>query len=593
MARSAVPAEQTWDLEGLYPDTVAWEADLARLEAMLPDLTCFAGRLGEGAGQLLACLQAEEAVGLVTRRVFWYASHRSAEDLGDPGRQSLYQKAVAAYSRVAAAAAFIKPEILALPAGTVQAYLATEPGLALYRLVLSDILAEKEHLLGQEAEAVLAQMTELFMAPHTVFNSATQADVQFAPVVDEQGETVPMSVAALGKLLLSPERRVRQEAYESARRAFAAHKRTLASTFAAAQKRDVTLARLRRYPNSLAAALAPGHLPESLYHTLLAVSEGRSAELRRYLRYRREQLGLAQLMPWDLAVPLDPETDPKIGYDEAWELVVAALAPLGPEYGAVLAEARRSRWVDWADNAGKRSGAYSSSLYGYHPVILMTWQGTMSDAFTLAHELGHSVHSVLSCRHQPYTYSDYSLFLAEMASTTNELLLAHHLLATTSDRRLRRYVLTRALDAFQSNFWGGSMGAALMLQVHQMAERGEPLTYESISEASAAIQRRWYGDEAALAPETTGSVWLRVPHHYRNYYNYQYATGISAAAAFSAAIRSEGEPAVRRYLGFLRSGCSAHDLDLLRAAGIDMTTPAPIERAVDTYAELVTGLEQT
>ena len=591
--RSSVPPERTWDLAGLYPDVAAWEADLAAGKALLPALAACSGYLGEGAGPLLACLRQQEAVAQVRQRLWWFAANRLAEDQADPERQSLQQRALAFYGESEAAGAYLKPEILALPPGTVAACLAAEPALQPYRLLLQDILDEKEHLLGTEAEAVIAQMTELLQAPYTVFNSTAQADVTFDPVVDEKGETVPMSSSALGRLLLSPERRVRQEAYESAGRAYAAHRRTLAATFAAAQQRDVILARLRRYPNSLAAALAPGHLPESLYHTLISVSEGRSEELRRYLRYRQQALGLAPLQPWDLQVPLDAGLDPSIGYDEAWELVMAALAPLGADYRAILEEARRSRWVDWADNAGKEDGAYSAHCYGYHPVILLNWQGTMGDAFTLAHELGHSCHSVLSARHQPYTYSDYSLFVAEMASTTNELLLARHLLATIRDRSLRRYVLTRAIVAFQGNFWGGSMGAALMLQVHQMAERGEPLTYESVSAASAQTLRRWYGDTVAVTPETSGSTWLRVPHHYLNYYNYQYATGISAAAAFAAAILEAGAPAVGRYLSFLRSGSSAHDLDLLRAAGLDMTTPAPIERAVDTFALLVTELENS
>lgn len=593
MARSAVPIEQTWDLDRLYQDVAAWEADVARFDAMLPELLAFKGRLGEGPGQVLGCLRCEEAIGQIIDRVYFYAYNRAAEDQGDPARQSLADRALAAYSRLRAAASFIRPELLALPEGTLERYLAAEPELEHYRLVLTDILDLKPHTLGAEAEAVVAQMTELLQTPYTVFSSTTQADIRFEPVVDEKGETVPMSLAALGKLLQSPDRGVREAAYASARRAYEAHKRTLAATFAAAQKRDAILARIRRYPSSLAAALAPGHLPESLFHNLLQTGEAGSEHFRRYLRYRRQALGLEQLMPWDLSVPLDAEVEPTIGYDEAWELILAALAPLGPEYRAILQEARQQRWVDWADNAGKRVGAYSSACYGYHPVILMTWQGTLADAFTLIHELGHSVHSVLSARHQPFTYADYSLFLAEMASTTNELLLARHLLSTTSDRTLRRYVLTRALSAFQGNFWGGCMGSALMLRVHEMAERGEPLTYESVTAANVEILRRWYGDTVVVTPEDAGSQWLRVLHHYRNFYYYQYATGISAAAAFSAAILAEGEPAVQRYLRFLSAGSSAHDLDLLKAAGLDMTTPAPIERAIATYAELVDELERT
>jgi oligoendopeptidase F len=292
-----------------------------------------------------------------------------------------------------------------------------------------------------------------------------------------------------------------------------------------------------------------------------------------------------------LQAPLDADVPQDTSIDEACELVQEALAPLGPEYLAVLNQAFRDRWVDWADNAGKRSGAYSSACYGYHPVILMNWQGKVSDTFTLAHELGHAVHSTLSTRCQPFVYARYTLFLAEMASTTNELLLSRHLLKSTSDRTLRRYVLTRALSSFNANFYGGASMAALQLAVHSMVEHRQTLTYESITDASTAIQKRWYGDSVEVTPEGIGSAWARAQHHFFNFYSYQYASGIAAGAAFADSILREGNPAVERYLAFLRAGSSAHSIDILRVAGIDMTTPAPIVRAVAVYDELERELE--
>ena len=590
-ARADVPAERTWNLEGLYPDVAAWEIDLAGIEARIAAASAFQGRLGDGAETLLACLRAQDQLGEAMHRVYWYASNRLAEDQGDPERQALMDRASATLARARTATAFLEPELLALPDGTVEAFLAANPDLALYRLSLSDILAEKEHLLGKEGEEVLAGMTELLQAPYDVYRNVVNADIIFDSVTDEHGREVPMSLSALNNLLQSSDRAVRQAAYESASRGFAAHKRTLAATFAAAQKRDVIVARLRRYPSALAAALGPVYLPEALFHNLLEVADRGSEHNRRYLRFRRRELGVERLMPWDLQAPLDADAPLDISFSDAFARIRSALACLGPDYARVLEQAQRERWVDWADNAGKRSGAYSSACYGYHPVILLNWQGKLSDVFTLAHELGHAVHSTYSCASQPYVYSHYTMFQAEMASTTNELLLARSLLDTTSERVMRRAVLTRALGAFTSNFFGGAMQAALQQEVHQMVEAGRPLTYESITVASTRNLLRWFGDAVEITEEGMGSGWSRPPHHYYNFYSYQYATGIAAAAAFSDAILREGAPAVERYLGFLRAGSSAHSIDLLRAAGIDMTTPAPLERAVAVFASLVDELE--
>lgn len=589
--RAAVPVEQTWDLESLYPTVAAWEADAARVADLLPAMSAFQGRLGDCAATLLACLQQKDQLEELETNVFFYAYNRWTVDQTNPECVGLWQRSLALRGRLAAAVAFIRPEVLALPAGVVSECLAAEPGLETYRLYLSDILAEKEHLLSAEGELVLAGAMELGASFYSIYQAATTADMQFDPVTDEHGNQVPMSMGALMRLLQSPGRATRQAAYASSARAHLSHKRTIAATMAAVQKRDCLNARLRRYPSALAAALAESHLPEELFHNLLCTAEAGAAHLRRYAEFRRKALGLEALQPWDLTAPLDAGVETGMTFREAGDLVLKALAPLGPEYGAGVREALSNRWIDWADNEGKRAGAYSCHWYSYHPVVMMTWQGRISDAFTLAHELGHAVHSVLSSRHQPFLYSDTPLFLGEMPSTANELLMAHHLLQAGGDRSLRRYVLTRALDAFMGNLWGASIGASLQLKLHEAVERGEPLTYESITEMQMELYRHWYGDTLVITPEGIGSQWLRVPHHFMNFYYFEYATGISAAAAFTTAILTEGEPAVRRYLDFLKAGSSAHPLDILRAAGLDMTTPAPIERAIAHFGDLVTQLE--
>lgn len=590
-ARATVPVEQTWDLDSLYPNTAAWEADLAGLEQLTAAVSLFQGRLADGAPVLLACLRAQDHLHQTLQRVYWYASNRLAENQADPAPQSLADRAAAAVARTSAATAFLEPELLALPEGVVEKYVDDSPELAVYHLYLADILAQKEHMLGREGEEVLASMTELLQAPFDIWKNTTNADIIYDPVTDDQGRQVPMSLSALNHLLQSADRSVRQAAYESALRAFAGHKRTLASTFAAAQKRDVIVARVRRYPSALAAALDPVHLPEEMFHNLLRVAEAGAEHFRRYLRFRRRELGVDRLMPWDLQAPLDPEVDVRIAFAAGFDQVGEAVALLGRDYAAILERARRERWIDWADNAGKRNGAYSYGCYGYHPAILLNWQGRLSDVFTLAHELGHAVHSMLSGATQPFIYSHYSSFLAEVASTTNELLLARFLLDTTNERLVRRAVLTKVLGAFTSNFFGGAQLAALQLEVHRMVEQGSPLTYESITQAATDNLRRWYGDSVEISEETMGSTWTRPLHHYRNFYSYQYATGIAAAAAFSDAMRGEGAPAVERYLGFLRAGSSAHSIDILKAAGLDMTTPEALERTVAVFAALIDELE--
>jgi oligoendopeptidase F len=590
-ARASVSPDLTWDLDGLFRDLASWQAGLARVDALLTEFAAFKGRLGESADVLLACLKLDDVVSQAAHQVAWYASNRLSEDQADPARQALSDQAMAMIGRVNSAEASVEPELLALPAGTIEGFLDTSPALAVYRLHLMDILAQKEHMLGVEAEHVIAGMTELFAAPYDVYRNTANADIAFDPVTDEHGVQVPMSLSALNNLLQSPAREVRQAAHQSAIRAFAAHKRTIAAAFAAAQKRDVILARIRRYPSALAAALDSAHLPEQLFHNLVQTAEAGTEPFRRYMRFRRRELGVERLMPYDLQAPLDADVHQQSTIRDACVLVREALAPLGSEYEAILNHAYGERWIDWADNAGKRGGAYSSACYGYHPVILINWQGKISDTFTLAHELGHAAHSTLTTRTQPYVYAHYTLFLAEMASTTNELLLSRHMLRTTTDRALRRYVLTRALSTFHANFYGGSSMAALQLAVHTMVENRQPLTYESITETYTDILRRWYGDTVEITPDGMGSNWMRAQHHFFNFYSYQYATGIAAAAAFSDAILREGQPAVARYLRFLRSGSSAHSIDLLKEAGVDMSTAAPIERAVAVYDDLVRELE--
>lgn len=592
-SRNEVPIQQTWDLEGLYATTADWEAAIRRVEMMLPQLGAFAGRLGNGASEVLACLHLHDEVQMKAEQTVWFARNRYAEDQGDPVRIGMMQPAMRLMAAVQAAGAFIKPELLALPEGTVAAYLEQEPGLAQYRLYLDDLFAEKAHMLGPEGEAVLAELSPLLQAPFDIWQQTTNVDVVFDPIRNERGEEAPISLGAWFNFLQSPVRAVRQAADESFRRGYAAHNRTIAASVAAATRRDVVLARLRKYPSALSAALAREHMPEEVFHNLLRVCEAGTVHYRRHLEFKRRSLGLDQLMFWDLRAPFGEGTAEPISFDKAFQMIREGLQPLGPEYGAVLQRAYEERWVDWADNEGKGGNAYSSGCPGYHPVVKIQWHGTLLDVFVLSHELGHAVHSWFTHQTQPYVYSHYTVAMAETASTTNEILLARHLLKQPSDPEFRRAVLNMALTSFHDNFFHAGTLAALQRDMHQAAEQGAPLTCESITAMNMEIQRRWYGETVVVTPEGLGSLWNWVIHHFLDFYGYQYALGISAAAAFAEAILGEGAPAAERYLGFLRAGSSAHPLEILRAAGLDMTTPEPVERAVAVYAALVDELERS
>jgi len=590
--RSEVPIEQTWELSGLFATTAEWEADLQKLEAMLPRLSAYSGRLGGGASELLACLRLRDQVNEVVYRLVWFAQNRFSEDQGDPERIALVDRTMRAESTVQAAQAFIKPELLSLPEGSLEAYLAGEPALGLYKHHLGEILAQKEHMLDRSGEMVLAEVAPLLQAPFEIWQQTTNVDLTFAPIANEQGEQVPMSLAGWVNFSQSPVRRVRQAADESFRSAYAAHSRTIAAAVAAATRRDVILARLRKYPSALAAALAREQMPEAVFHNLLRVCEGGTVHYRRHLAWKRKHLGLDHLMPWDLRAPLDSSQADPISFVAAFRLIQEALAPLGPEYAAVLKRAFDERWVDWADNEGKGGNAYSAGCYSYHPVVKIQWQGTLYDLFTLAHELGHAAHSWFTSQTQPFVYAEYTTSLAETASTTNEILVARHLLQRSGDPGFRRAVLNMALTSFHDNFFYAGVLASLQREMHQAVEEGNALTCESITAMNTELLRRWYGDVVPVTPEGLGSQWNWVLHHFLDFYGYQYTLGISAAAAFADAILTEGGPAVERYLGFLRAGSSAPTLEILRAAGLDLTTPAPIERAVSVYAALVDELER-
>jgi oligoendopeptidase F len=589
--RDEVPVEFTWDLTAIFSDIAAWEADIVRLEGRLPDVAALQGKVGESARSLLRALQLQDEVGHLVARIYIYASHRKDSDSTDPAGQALEERASSLWARVGATLSFIDPEILAIPEETLSAWLRDEPGLVVYAHALEEITRQQAHVRTAEVEEVLAQLSDVTRCPNDVFDILTNADLDFSTIEDEQGQAVKLSHARFGRFMESKDRRVRRDAFRGMYGAFKGVRNTLGTTLAASVRGQVVGARVRRYPSALAAALEPHDIPLDVYHNLVATINANLPRLHRYMQVRRRLMGLDDLRVYDLYASLVPEVDLVMPYPEAVETVQRAFVPLGDTYASALTQTFHSRWIDVYENVGKRSGAYSGGTYGTPPFILLNYQDRLDDVFTLAHELGHSMHSFFTRKTQPFVYGRYTIFVAEVASTLNETLLTDYLLQTRSDPALRKYLIVKQLEGIRTTIFRQTMFAEFELDIHTRTEAGEPLTADSLSKRYFDLVARYHGPEVILDDEIAWE-WARIPHFYYNFYVYQYATGLSAALALSKQILSEGQPAVERYLRFLSSGSSRSSIDLLRDAGVDMTTPAPIQAAMVEFDSLLDDLEQ-
>jgi oligoendopeptidase F len=590
-ARSELPTESTWELESIFATDAAWEAAFARVSAMLPRLAAYQGRLGESAATLLEAYRLRDEAGLVLGHVAVYAHHRQDEDTANSTYQALADRAISLAAEFGATTSFFVPEILAIPEERLNGYLASEPGLATYRHLLDDILRERPHVLSAEMEALLAQTIEMAEGPQKTFGMLNNADLKLPRVHDEQGQEVELTQGNyVSRFLENRNRDVRREAFEAMLGTFQGVRNTLAATLSTQVKSHIFYSRARHYATAREAALSAHNIPVSVYDALVESVHSNVPALQRYLALRKRALGISDLHMYDLYVPIVPEVEFKVSYDEAQETVAQALAPLGEEYVRGLREGFTGRWIDVLENRGKRSGAYSGGAYGTRPFVLLNYQPSMDGMFTLAHEMGHSMHSYFTRATQPYHYGDYTIFVAEVASTLNEALLTYHLLQTTQDRALRLYVLNHYLESFRTTLYRQTLFAEFERDIHARSEAGEALTADGLSALYKQINDRYYGPTVDV-DELISIEWARIPHFYYNFYVYQYATGISASAALAARIISEGQPAVERYLRFLRSGSSDYSINLLREAGVDMSTPAPVQQALDTFARYVAEME--
>jgi len=590
-SREEIPSEFKWRLEDIYASNELWEQDFQKLQQLIDGIQAYKGRLGESAQVLLEALQFEESLMQLNEKLYTYARMRCDEDNTNPTYQALADRAETLSAKAQAAVSFIVPEILALPEGTLNVFRQAEPGLELYGFAFDEIMRRKDHTLSVDEEKLLAQVAELAEAPANIFKMINNADITFEAIEGEQGTKVEVTHGRYIRLMESKDRRVRRAAFISMYRSYRNLKNTLAATISANVKRNIFYARVRKYASALQAALFEDNINPEVYDNLITTVRQNNAAMHRYVKLRRKMLGLDELHMYDLYVPLVADVEWVITYEEAVEIVKKALAPLGSDYGAVLARGLSDGWVDVYENKGKTSGAYSWGPYGSHPYILLNYQNNLNNLFTLAHELGHAMHSYYAYQEQPYTYAHYKIFTAEVASTVNECLLMNYLLKTVTDPNKKQYLLNYYLEQFRSTVFRQTMFAEFEKLIHARAEEGEALTPELLSGLYHQLNVDYYGPEIVVDPEIDWE-WARIPHFYSSFYVYKYATGFSAAVSLSEQILQEGDPAVARYLNFLKSGGLGYPLDQLKQAGVDLSTPRPVQEGLKLFASLLGQMEE-
>ncbi len=591
LKRSEVNEEFTWDLTALYPDNTAWEAAMAEIQEMASDLAKMEGHIADSPQTLLSYLTLWEEMEKKTEPAASYAHRLNDQDTGNTVNQAMVQKMQSIYAGMYSRLAFADPEILAIDEETLERFYAEEPRLEAYRKYIQEIQRLKPHCLSSEMERLLAMTKEMSSVPNQTFSVFNNADLKLPEMTDENGETVRITHGRYGTLIESADRRVRREAFEKMYQTYKQFENTLASLYSGQIKKLMFYAKARKYDSTLEAAVDRNDVSPSVYENLLATVNANLDKMYRYVSLRKRLLGVDELHMYDVYTPIIPDASRKISFEEAKETVLKALAPLGEDYLELLREGFDHRWIDVYENEGKRSGAYSAGTYGVHPYVLMNYTDTLDDMFTLAHEMGHALHSHYSSTVQPYLYSNYKIFVAEVASTCNEILLMEYLLKNTADTKERAYLLNHYLDSFKGTVYRQTMFAEFEKKTNAMAEAGESLTAQVLNDVYYELNQRYFGPDMVSDAYIAGE-WARIPHLYYNFYVYQYATGFSAAVAIARNILKEGAPAVARYKEFLSGGCSKSPVELLKIAGVNLESPHPIQEALDVFGEVLDEIEK-
>ena len=589
-SRAEVPENFTWNLKDLFENDEAWLAEYEALKVLPEEIAAFRGHLGDDAETLLRWLRLNDEGELRFGRLYGYASCKSDQDTGEAKYQDFRGKAMGLIVAVSSASAFAAPEIMALEEDRLNLFYVAQPELETYRRSLYQIRRRAAHILSPAEERLLAAAGEMSETPHNVNSIFSNADLRFPPAEDRQGEMHPITNGSFVPLLESPDRVLRENAFKTYYGRLGEFKNTVAATLDGQFKQLRFFAQARGYESTLAASLDHTEVPTAVYHNLIEAVHRNLDKMYAYVALRKKLLGVDELHMYDVYTPIVPDAAATISYEEAKSTVLEALAVLGEDYTALLREGFENRWIDVYENKGKRSGAYSSGISRPHPYVLLNHKDTLDSMFTLAHEMGHALHSYHSCKYQPVCTSDYVIFVAEVASTCNEVLLMRHLLGKTDDKQARAYLINHFLDQFKGTVYRQTMFAEFELMMGQLSEAGETLTAETLCEKYGELNRLYFGPKMISDGEISLE-WARIPHFFYNYYVFQYATGFSAAVAIANRILKEGEEAVRDYKRFLSSGSSADPISLLKIAGVDMGSPEPVNSALALFGELVEELK--
>lgn len=590
LERKDLKKEDTWDLESMFESQEAWNKDYEKAVKLAKDFEKHKGELTKSSESLLNALKDRDQLYRMTENLYAYTHMKLDEDTRNSNSQSLSDKGMSLYVEVGDKTSFLEPEILTLDKETIERYLEENEELKLYTQLLDDLMRQKEHILSAREESILAQLGEVANAPQKIFSMLNNADLKFPTIKDEEGKDVEITHGNFIPLLESKNREVRESAFKALYETYKSFKNTFAASLNGDLKKNIFNSKIRNFGSSREASLSRNNIPVAVYDNLINAIHKNLDSMYKYMDIRKKALGVDELHMYDLYTPIVKDVDFNIPYEEGVELIKKGLHPLGNEYLNVMNEGFSSRWIDVYENRGKRSGAYSSGSYDSKPFILLNYHNTLDNVFTIAHEMGHSIHSYFTRKNQPYVYGDYSIFVAEVASTANECLLLDYMLKNAKDKNEKLYLLNHYLESFRTTVFRQTMFAEFELKINQHLESGGALTADYLSETYKKLNELYYGPNVVIDDEIAME-WARIPHFYYNYYVFQYATGFSAAVALSEKIIKEGEPAVEKYLNFLKSGSSDYPINVLRKAGVDMTTEEPVDNAMKLFKELVDEFE--
>lgn len=588
-ARDQIKAEYKWQVEDIYASEDLWQADFDKIKKGLPKIAEYKETLSQSASRLAACLTLRDDISIMAEKLFAYARLHRDENTANAHYQSLVGKTEGLLAELGAATSFIEPEILAMPDAELAAF-RREQALADYSFYFDNLARQKQHVLSPNEEEILSRSTEATQAAENIFNMLAHADMTFPDIIGEDGKSITLSEGRYRSLIMSANRQVRKDAFTGLFGSYNRLRNSFSATLTGNVKKNIFYARTRKYTSTLESALSDGNIPVSVYDNLITTVNNNLDPLHRYIALKKKALKLDSIHMYDLYTPLAQEVKFNIPYSESLKLVQNALAPLGPEYTALLNKGLTSGWIDVYENKGKQTGAYSWGVYGVHPFVLLNYNERLEDVSTLAHEMGHAIHSYYSQATQPYATSQYTIFTAEVASTTNEILLNDFLMKTTTDKQRKLYLINQYLEMVRATVYRQTMFAEFEKDIYDKSEAGETLTADLLDTLWHELNAKYYGSDIVVDPEIDVE-WARIPHFYWNFYVYQYVTGYAAATTLAEKMLSDDDTAQQHYIGFLKSGGADYPINILKKAGVDMSTPQPVELTLSKFSIMLNELE--